>query len=503
MIRNAKSFFIALALAGCAPPGAAPKPEPAPQAPAADNAETSVGVALDTATLLPGHGALPTEAEDSVTRFVGGGTVLHTEVSAFPAYQLRPEQVEPGGRTSGGMRVQLRAFARDTLPAREGPDLPLAACPFVLRLHRDPERRLQVAWRSDRAAGDQACPRLWRHTPSDASAQWEVPEMLGDSLDAGTYHFSYAIRLEGRAPLQFSAGSAYLTADRRPPSRDLSVLRMSAHSEVVGQAPRMLRTTVTLRNTGTHPVQFEHGACTPDLRLYRTAERSGQPVWRSELRKPPGAPANSFGYACPAVLHGRVLAPGDTAQFTPMIPLAEVLADSLPAGLYYATAELTLLNDEQPVSRWGTVHRLDAGHVDLPRAPDPLPSARTIGGLRYEAATTVRGDTVRTVVRVTNGGSARALVSVPRDCPVIVYGWATAAQRDSIYPQGRPAWQRRDPCRLEPRRFALDPGQSWEIRHDAALVDMRRYAGPRTLYLAAWVPGEPDVKLAAGELVLR
>src|SRR5690606_6409260 len=106
----------------------------------------------------------------------------------------------------------------------------------------------------------------------------------------------------------------------------------------------------------------------------------GRPAWST----PPAV--------CIAILLGKVIAPGDSVVFTPSVPLHEVLGDSLEAGRYYVTAELELLNDDLPVERWASRHRIRAGAVDLPGGPDPLPSTRVVGDLAYAATTRlVRG----------------------------------------------------------------------------------------------------------------
>ncbi len=496
----------AIVLSSCGQPPPGPKPAEIPPA-------EGVSVASrDTTAIQPWDGAddaLPPAATDSTQHLLGADTLVFSQVQVFPAYAVRPDQVAPGQPTTGPMRLHVRVLARDTSQSmlRERP-LALAACPVVLRLYRDLHRKEPPVWRSD-AARD-PCPAITRYgSAADINVGWSAPEMLADSLPAGQYAFSHTVRLADGRVLEFAAGSAYLSADPEPATRDLRAVRMSAQSEIVGQAPRMLRTTVTLRNTGTRPVRFEHGACTPRLRLFRTAARTGAPVWRSEFRAPPPPPGSRGrpgGYACPAVLIQRELPPGDTAVFAPMIPLYQVLADSLPAGQYRVLAELELLNDELPVSRWATLYRLEAGTVELARRPDPLPASRTIGAIRYEASSQrVNGaggaDTVRTRVRVVNVGRERAFAEVPRDCPVQVYGFRTRAARDSV-PIGTPIWRSPHSCVLYQHRFALDPGQAWTFRHDAPVREIAAEAGTGPLFFTAWIGGHPHVQLAAGEITL-
>jgi hypothetical protein len=456
-------------------------------------------------SITAGRG-LPPRATDANTRVLGGDTLIVSQLFAHPAYSVAPGQVPPGAPTSGPMRISLRVFARDTSTStlRDRP-LDLAACPVRLRLYRTADRSGAPVWRSEAAAPAAACPTPRWYRPNDVTLEWAVPAILGDSLAAGRYYFAHTVRLADGRVLEYRTGDAYLSLEAAP-SRDLRALRIAARSEVVGQAPRSLRTTVVVVNTGTRTVQFEHGACTPVLRLYRTADRSGPPVWRSEYRRPAGVPNTS--YACPDILLGKVLPPGDSAMFTATVPLAEVLADSLSAGTYAVGAELELLNDDLPPNRWRTVHRLDAGVVALPRSPDPLPISRTVNGLTYVATTRlIRGatpatDTVRTLVLVTNHTAARVEAEATRDCPVIAYAYRSVAVRDS-FPVQNPAWRASVGCAIIPHRFALAPGESWVFAHEVAAAEIVARTGAGHYWFTARLPGTPGVTLAAGNVELR
>jgi hypothetical protein len=129
--------------------------------------------------------------------------------------------------------------------------------------------------------------------------------------------------------------------------------------------------------------------------------------------------------------------------------------------------------------------------------------------VRYEATTRfVRGaaparDTVRTLVMVTNGSGAPRDVEVPRDCPVIVYAYRSAALRDSVPLLAEPAWRSRQPCQLVQHRFTLAPGASWVFQHDVAAAELRASAGAGRLWFTAWVAGSHNALLAAGDVELR
>src|SRR6478672_9872514 len=117
--------------------------------------------------------------------------------------------------------------------------------------------------------------------------------------------------------LHYARGGLYLDKSMEVPTLDYSLLNVSATSLVTGEAPRYLTTQVVVRNPAAVPVQVEYGACLVNVRLYRAADRSGSPVWKSELRKPPGS---SFGYACILPLYISILAPGDSLAFPLRVP---------------------------------------------------------------------------------------------------------------------------------------------------------------------------------------
>jgi hypothetical protein len=449
---------------------------------------------------------LPPLVGDS-TAHVFGDTVLHADVTVHGAYALSAEQAG-GSPPARPMRLSARALARDTSQGRRARRLPIAyaSCPFVLRLYRGRDRMGMPAWRSDAAIQRElACPPAPRDASrGEVTVEWEVPAVLGDSLAAGHYAFSYAVRLADGRVLEYEAGGGYLSSDPRPPTRERSTLRMKARSEVVGQAPRKLRTIVTVVNAGRRAVRLEHGDCTPLVRLYRTPRRTGEPVWRSELRSPPG---HTGGYDCIAILRITQIAPGDSAMLGPAIPLYEVLGDSLLAGRYYVGAELELLDRELPPGRRETVYRIAAGEVELTRAPDRLSATRTVDGLTYAATTRlVRGaapdtGTVRTLVSVTNTTRKRVTTSVPRDCPVLAYAYRSAALRDSV-PARAAAWSPPERCYNYEHRFALEPGQSWVFAHDALASEIVARAGPGRYWFTALIAGRTGVFLAAGDVQL-
>jgi hypothetical protein len=437
---------------------------------------------------------LPPRAVDSMAVLLGD-TILQTSVITSPVTPTHP--MHP-------MQLGLRIFVHDTSVSvrRGGPNLRLTACPFSLRLYRNGDRSTVPAWRSDKAGPSIRCPVLERFDTSrtDVTATWDVSHLLGDSLPAGRYAFGYAVRTADGRVFDFAAGPRYLTTDRTLPTSDLSGVQFAASSEIVGNGPRMLKTVATLRNATRRAVLVRFGACNVNLRLYRNAERTGLPVWRSEYRKAPG---DRYGYACPLVLNTPTVLAGDSLTFGIAVPIYEVTADSLAAGRYYVSAELSLINEAR---RPEAPRILDAGSIDITRAPDPLPSSREIDGLTYTATTRlIRGaggaDTVRTLVLVTNSTNARRTALASRDCQVVAYPFRSAALRDSV-PIQPPLSYSNASCSDYPYPFALDPRQSWVFARDVPVSVARQTLGSRHFWFTAWLLGTPSPLLAAGDIEL-
>ena len=500
--RRAATVAIAAAGALAALPACRSPHEPFEPAGAAP-AETALGPSAVPDSILRSPG-LPPRSGDSATAVLGpaADTVVQTSVLVVPPWSARASQVAPGAPTSGGMRVELRVLGRTPDPNRlvEVP-LPLAECPLALRLHRRADRTDAAAWRSEAVRGALACPPVRRYGASDVTAAWDVAAMLGDSLPAGRYFLAFDVRLGDGRVLPFTVGGGYLTADPTPPVRDFAALRYAVTARVEGAGPRTLVTTAWVRNPSARWLQFEYGACALQLHLFRTVGRTGTPVWRSDERRPPGS---TSGYACPAILLGAALPPGDSLPIRLALPLPEILSDAVRPDRYYGTAVLELLDDSRPPSEWERTVRLDAGAIDLPGGADPLPAVRLVNGVRAEATTRLvpgagGADTVRTLALLTNTTDVPRTLEVPRDCPVIVYAYRTAERRDAV-PIADPAWRSTRPCQLVPHRFTLAPGASWVFQHDVPAATLRAGVGAGRVWLTAWLAGTPSVLVAAGDV---
>ena len=408
------------------------------------------------------------------------------------------------------MQVGVQVLARDSSTLTFNLlTLAFADCPLVLRVYRASPASPTPVWQSDRASGALRCPNLQTFYPSGTAflAAWDVAAILGDSLPAGRYSFGYALRTADGRTIEFTQAPAYLTADLTPPSNDASVIEWTAESRVELIGPRMLHAVVTLRNPSTRTVALTYGACNVMVRLYHTADRSGSPAWRSELRRFPGPPP--IGYACPLPLLMSYLAPGDTLRFPLSFPMYEVMWDSLPAGRYYVSAVATVSGGDASSSGGGkaVTRTLAAGAVDLTRDPDHLPSSRVIDSVSYTATTRiVRGaggaDTVRTLVLVTNTSTTRRETDIARDCPVVAYAYPSRALRDSV-PLQKPSAYPDSGCVFNPHHFALEPGQSWVFGRDVPMAAARAGLPAGHYWFTAWLAVDPQVLVAAGDADIR
>ena len=416
---------------------------------------------------------LPPRVLDSTVRMVGD-TVIYAVLWTNEASPQR------------AMQVNVTVTASDTSVSPLRRNLAIGICPLSLRIYRGTDRTAPPVWQSEKATPAVGCPTLqsFDRSATYVQATWDVGAMLGDSLPAGRYSFGYTLRTTDGRTFEFSKGDALLSTDHIPPTNDLSAVHLEAHSEIVGAGPRMLKTVVVAKNTGTRTVELHYGACNLNVSLYRTPNRAGLPAWRYD-----GGNAQ-----CPSVGNIAMLRPGDSLPFELSVPMYEIVADGLPAGLYFVNAELSL----------GGAHVLWAGVVDVTRAPERLPSSGNVDGLTFTATTRlVQGvggaDTIRTLVLVTNTTNTRRIASIPRGCPIVVYAYTSAALRDAVPFQTPISYAGTKACYINPQTdYALDPGQSWVFGLD---VPASAVAGGQHLWFTAYMVGTPSVFLAAGDVV--
>jgi len=206
---------------------------------------------------------------------------------------------------------------------------------------------------------------------------------------------------------------------------------------------------------------------------------------------------------CPAYLQLDDIAPFDSLEFQSVIPLPDIVGDSLPEeGPYWFVAEPTFEN-------LGTA-RLAAGQAFLTRDQAALPSERVIGGLAFRARTETIGDdpvTVRTEITIENMSREPIASSIPADCPVRVYVYRDRERRDRAFCSGEPDAGTTSLCVLHPLRFTLAPGESRAfdtVLTGPVILGGSLPEGRYFLLAVTWAnDGGDRVVLAAGEADLR
>lgn len=330
-------------------------------------------------------------------------------------------------------------------------EVPVRGCTASLRVYRDPGGRVPA--RPGELAGGQcmAEPSVLVLGPGESrefETGLEADRFLQDSLPPGRYHFAATFRLRNRT-LEIPAGAAVLRTGLEP-------LRYRAAVRVRGDT---LVGGATVVNTGKLPVQLEFGGCGLQLRAYRTAYRTGGPAWRSDRR----------GEACILMLHGAMLAPGDSLS-RPLrlrVQVPQVLGDSLPDGRYHFAATLGL--------NFGLSPEVPAGEAVLAARRKPLPAERVVGVMTFRPRTVVTRTAPRTVEVTLTGTLTHAGGAVERfsaDCPLVLHAYRSRARRDAAPRSGRADWSSRLRCGPEMIEFSLDRGDTRTFRVRATARDI-------------------------------
>jgi hypothetical protein len=406
----------------------------------------------------------------------------------------------------GGKTIAVRFFARDTASGVLQPRiLPLAECPFVVALTRLGETT--VVWRSDRAAPALRCPTLQRFLDgAETDAAYDVSSVLGDSMAAGKYRAALDVHAADGRVLHYTPGTMYLTQTIEPSLVDYSLLEFKGSSAVAGVAPRYLNTSVVVRNPTAKPFAVDYGACAVNVRLFKNADRTGNPVWRSELRRYPGSPST---YGCILPLYISTLPPGDSLVFPMNVPMYEVIGDSLPAGHYFVSAEITLIGQRKSdgSSAPDLLKSVAAGDIDIAMERDRLPPSRVTDSVTYTATTRVipgnGDDTLRTLVMVTNVSARRLTMSIPASCQVIAYAYRTADLRDSVPMVQSTATFPSSRCVADNYPFALEAGQSWVFGTQTPMSAIRGRFGAGHYWFTAWLLTTGQILLAAGDAEVK
>lgn len=411
---------------------------------------------------------------------------------------------------------------RDRPPPGRRPAAPEVVDLCILRVeaYRTGDGRARPAWRSPPehadacASTDSARTAVAQHSPGEPRFRYLTSEILGDSLPAGRYRFALLLRLAGDT-LRFHGDELYLISDTLPPILDRDALRYDVQTRIIGRAPRYLETVVTATNTGDRRVAFSFGNCALRLRAFRTPARDAEPIWRSELRIPPGF---DDPRVCLLYLASVTIAPGESVsprEFQARIPLYEVLGDSLTDGRYHFTAELALVRESEaatdPPSQdpGDETLRFDAGTVLLTSAVEPLPEERTVDGILYRVHAKTdpeKPGMLRLTLMIANR-TGRPVVLSGSGCASL-YGYLDPARRDAWWSSGRPDLLVPG-CPLAIPQVQLAPGESRAFQGGRFYPQIRDGGeGPRVYHLLTRVrmhtpsPLPYPLVLAAGEVQL-
>lgn len=178
-------------------------------------------------------------------------------------------------------------------------------------------------------------------SPKELRMRIPVRDVVGKAQFTVNYYFRAIVRLNGDST---EVPTGKLGLPKLAPSVEtLEGLAFQAETRVVESegSPKRLRTRVIVMNQNTRRVEVNYGDCSPQLRVYRHAHRSGGPIWY-EGRLPGKDPKTGMlTRICDAYGLNDIINPGDSLvvqrfQLEPTV--AEVLGDSLLKGRYFFTA---------------------------------------------------------------------------------------------------------------------------------------------------------------------
>jgi hypothetical protein len=384
----------------------------------------------------------PQPAPGRADAYTAAGLTFHAESRVVARRGLQPGEVS-------SVNVVLTV----SNPSNRRIETPIRGCTTLLRAYRAGARPDPPVLDWSRGMQCEQDPTVLALDPGESRTFEEGAEawhILGDSLPEGRYALTVLFRLADQT-LEIPAGEVTL-------SHAVEGLAFRASTRL---ADTVLRATGSVTNTTTRPIRIQFGACALVLRAYRSADRTGRPVWDSRQREPW---AGSYGYGCPAYLATRTLAPGQTIrphEFAARFPLAEILADSLPDGRYYFSASLRINHAHTPEFPAGSLR------LSLPRPP--LPASRTAHAVVYRAATEPAPSptaAIRTTViaTLTHAGGSRLRYSL--ECPVTLYAYRSRARRDAAPRSGEPDWK-------SPQRCGRELQEMWLTRGDSRLLELR------------------------------
>lgn len=317
-----------------------------------------LAAALVTLACAPDGGSsntrLESTSEASVLPSVGASSFRDAIVSAGTRGPYRAEGL--GYRASARMIAdvqppRLRASVTVTNESAEPQTLRLKGCTVLLRAYRTGERSGTPAFFEAANPGwECAEPGETVELGADESHTLEtsvdVYQVLDDVNPEGHYYFTVLLRRDDHA-LELPAGDAEL-------SYGVGTLGLRAETRLADDG-RMLDVEVAAVNDGRQPVHVEYGACALRLRVFRTADLSGEPAWDSS-RRPNPDPRTGERTVCPPHSAATTLAPGDSLaprEFAASFPVAAILGDSLKGGRYYLGASVKLNHHQLGDARAG------------------------------------------------------------------------------------------------------------------------------------------------------
>ena len=328
------------------------------------------------------------------------------------------------------------------------------------------------------------------------SYQTGIDHILGDTIAPGEYPAEVIVDVS-RKRSTFNFGALSINrlpnGERRPLPRwpshldsSLANVEFTLASGVEGVAPASFGVHVTAHNRGRIAAHLSFGDCALTVFGYRSAERAGIPVWRSDRAAPPWV--KTSGRACLLYLANQHIMPGESIsprEFNTLIPTYEILGDSLAEGMYYFRANLKVNERTFP---------LNAGSARVMRRQRPLPSARTYYGISYSAsarrvASRQSGpDSLEFAITIRN--TTRIEKTIRGEGCVPVAGFNSAEARDSSYM--RPAWAyhwHARPCPLHLSELTVGPGEKRILRGRTAAPASRMHY---VVWFTIIVTGEGD-----------
>jgi hypothetical protein len=452
----------------------------------------------------------------TITASTADGRQARVEVVVTPAPPTRWNPVPPSAVLVDGIRVSavtrvdsappnavkgsvlytINATLRNNSASERS--IAMGACSIWLTVHGgggwyDEEMR-PLAW--DQLLSGRACtdePKTVRLPPGASyavSTTVFAHELSAQITSNYRYYFHAHVRLD--------TTEVVVDADSAVVSYPNSDLVASAATTVVGQdTSQSLQTTATLTNTGALPAYIEYGACATRVVAYSTPDRSGPPKWDSNLRRPWHG---TYGQGCPSYLVATTIQPGAVLaarEFSFNAPLIEMLADSLPDGRYYFSADIGFSN--RPPMRG-----IPAGSLDLVLPRQPLATSRVSDLLTFTAMPVEVSDSpasVRARATATLDYAGSALMAFSRDCPITLYAYRDRGRRDTAPRSGTADWTQPLSCGPEQVNVVMYRGDTRTIETTVPVRDILGVSLPAGhYYFAVAVRAEGNrVFLAAGD----